>query len=231
MPWSRSRRISVSTCAVSCGPSDAVGSSMMRRRTLKVDGAGDGDGLALAARHRPDRPFEIDEVGIELGERAAASLRHAPLVEESEGRCAIRGRERSWPCASRLSAQRQRLIDGLDGITPCIDRRVEVYRCALDVKSRRKTAERRLRGSGREPTCPHHCGRQGPPPRPDERQGRHWKVPERHRNACSHQASRRAEPLPSRLRRTASFAGSTTLPRRTAGCGSKRTLANLIVVA
>ena len=52
MPSDFSWATSSCTWLVSAGPSAAVGSSMMRMRALKWIGAGDGDGLALAAGQR-----------------------------------------------------------------------------------------------------------------------------------------------------------------------------------
>ena len=62
MPSALSCLISSPTCAVSCGPSAAVGSSMIRMRALKMDGAGDGDRLALAAGQRLHRILEAPKV-------------------------------------------------------------------------------------------------------------------------------------------------------------------------
>ena len=82
-PWPRafSRSIRFRTSAVWATPSAAVGSSSMTISRVEEQRAGDGDGLALAARQRGDRLAHARDAGGELGEQRPGAHLHRHLVE------------------------------------------------------------------------------------------------------------------------------------------------------
>ena len=73
-----------STCAVSCTPSAAVGSSMITSLLRERRGARDRHALALAARHVADRVVDVGNLDRGLLQRLDRALPHLAAVEPRE---------------------------------------------------------------------------------------------------------------------------------------------------
>ena len=80
-PRSRTRSIRFSTSAVCATPRAAVGSSSMMISRVEQQRAGDGDGLALAARQRGDGLADRRDAGGEFVQQRPGADLHRHLVE------------------------------------------------------------------------------------------------------------------------------------------------------
>ena len=104
--------------------------------------AGDGHGLALAARHGPHR-VRRPGFGFQLGEQLARALMHRAVVEQLEGPEAAHflTAQEDIGRGSEVVAERQILIDDLDAGGARIHRQVKMHRL---------TFQRHHAGRGRE---------------------------------------------------------------------------------
>ena len=98
---------------------------------VEMDGAGDGDRLALAARHLAHRPFDIGEIRVEAGERLGGLFGHPLLVEKAE-RGPQFAAEKEVRRRIEVIGQRQRLVDRLDRVAAGVVGRMEMHRFAGD---------------------------------------------------------------------------------------------------
>ena len=90
----------------------------------EMDGARDRDRLALAARHLPHGPLDLDEVRVERSERPCRLRRHPLLVEEAEA-CSELAAEEEVGRRVEIVGERERLVDRLDAVAPRVGGRLQ----------------------------------------------------------------------------------------------------------
>ena len=133
MPASRSRRIRSSTSATWRTQIAAVGSSISTMLGLRQPGAGDGDRLALTARHLAHE-IARPGLGLELGEQFARALRHRAVVEPAERPepPLDLAPEKDIGGGGQIVAEREVLIDDLDALLARLDGLMKMHRLAVE---------------------------------------------------------------------------------------------------
>ena len=126
------------TCAVSAGPSAAVGSSMIRMRALKWTARAIATDWRWPPDSEADRHDEVLELRVEPAHHLAGRVLHRAVVEVAEPRRQLASEEH---VARRVDVVRERevLVDRLDA------QRLRVARVARSSPARRRS------GSGRSP--------------------------------------------------------------------------------
>ena len=146
MPSALSCLMSSPTCAVSCGPERRGRLVHDQDAGVEVDGARDGDRLALAAGERLHRLLEAAEVGVEAAHHLAALGLHRDVVERAPAGAQLAA-EIEVGGGIDIVGERQRLVDRLDAERLGVARVVDLDLLAVDEDRRRGRACRRRTGS------------------------------------------------------------------------------------